>query len=200
MVTDTAGMRDTLDPIEAEGVAVAHEVAQQADLVLSVLDCTTSVPIQGNETAKLAHASQDRQVQHPRAITVYNKADVLSAEQREQLQAQMLQQIQSRSTSPFKHTTANVTLEQRPYTASETNSTFGAGANYVKIAESALRENDPETSGALPKGLSPSIPNAVLCSCATGWNMDVLLQALEQSVQSMMAAGTDSQEGLVITR
>ena len=68
------------------------------------------------------------------------------------------------------------------------------------IAECAERQNDHETSGALPEDLDPSVPTAVLCSCATGWNMDVLLQALEQSVQSMMAAGADSQEGLVITR
>lgn len=40
IVTDTAGLRDTSDPIEAEGVALAQEAAQQADLVMSVLDCT----------------------------------------------------------------------------------------------------------------------------------------------------------------
>ena len=43
-MTDTAGMRETLDPVEAEGVAVAHQTAQQADLVLSVVDCSNCLP------------------------------------------------------------------------------------------------------------------------------------------------------------
>ncbi|KAL0043981.1 hypothetical protein WJX82_011176 [Trebouxia sp. C0006] len=48
IVTDTAGMRETLDPVEAEGVAVAHQTAQQADLVLCQV---TSKPLDRHSAA-----------------------------------------------------------------------------------------------------------------------------------------------------
>lgn len=38
LVTDTAGLRETEDAIEAEGVSRAHQAARDADIVLAVLD------------------------------------------------------------------------------------------------------------------------------------------------------------------
>ena len=38
VLVDTAGMRETNDPIEAEGVARAHRAAEQADLLVTLLD------------------------------------------------------------------------------------------------------------------------------------------------------------------
>ena len=40
----------------------------------------------------------------------------------------------------------------------------------------------------------------VVCSCKTGWNMDVVLRVLEHSVQGIMQSGQESEEALVITR
>lgn len=38
LLTDTAGLRETADEIEAEGVSRAKQAAQDADLVLAVAD------------------------------------------------------------------------------------------------------------------------------------------------------------------
>ena len=100
IVTDTAGMRQTLDPVESEGVALAHETAQQADVVLYVLDCVTW---QDSRTFPLAHAGshaidshnvQNVVSKHSNAVTVLNKADALTQQQLQQLQMQLQQQQQ----------------------------------------------------------------------------------------------------------
>jgi tRNA modification GTPase len=61
-LTDTAGLRDSFDPIEREGVARAERAMEQADIVLHVVDatlCETPLPV------------------HAREILVANKADLL---------------------------------------------------------------------------------------------------------------------------
>ena len=100
IVTDTAGMRQTLDPIEAEGVAVAHKTAQQADVVLSVLDCmawqdSISSPLSGAGTRETdGHTAQDAVKQHSNAVTILNKADALTQQQLQQVHLQLQQQQQ----------------------------------------------------------------------------------------------------------
>ena len=41
LVTDTAGLRETEDAIEAEGVSRAQQAARDADIVVAVLDAST---------------------------------------------------------------------------------------------------------------------------------------------------------------
>lgn len=99
IVTDTAGMRHTLDPIEAEGVAVAHDTAQQADVVLSVLDCITwldsrSFPMSDASTQENISQNFHAVSQHQNNVTVLNKADELTEPQLQQLQMQLQQQQQ----------------------------------------------------------------------------------------------------------
>ena len=86
IVTDTAGMRQTLDPIEAEGVAVAHDTAQQADVVLSVRDCVTWLDSRASSPSDFSTqgpASQNFHAirQHQNVVTVLNKADELTQPQ-----------------------------------------------------------------------------------------------------------------------
>ncbi len=66
---DTAGLRDSDDPIEAEGVARARAHHQAADLVLLVLD--RSEPLRPEDHRLMA--------QHPDALVVANKADLPAA-------------------------------------------------------------------------------------------------------------------------
>jgi tRNA modification GTPase len=65
-LADTAGLRETLDPIEAQGVSLARNHQRSADLVLVVLD--RSEPLTKLDRAILAD--------HPRALTLANKADL----------------------------------------------------------------------------------------------------------------------------
>ncbi|KAL0038741.1 hypothetical protein WJX79_006049 [Trebouxia sp. C0005] len=127
IVTDTAGMRETLDPVEAEGVAVAHETAQQADLVLRPSQAAPQPP--GRQSLDL---------------TAWQPSAVNDVPPLEGLQA--------------------------------------SAASW----------------GSLLQNTQPS--QAVLCSCKTGWNMDLVVKVLERGIRDIMESGQDSQEGLVITR
>jgi tRNA modification GTPase len=68
-LADTAGLRPTLDPIEAEGVALARARHRRADLVLVVLD--RSEPRNDLDRAVMAD--------HPGALVVANKCDLPAA-------------------------------------------------------------------------------------------------------------------------
>ncbi|NXC77330.1 GTPB3 GTPase, partial [Anhinga anhinga] len=74
VLSDTAGLRDTTDPVEQEGVSRARNRLQQADLVLAVLDAT-AVPAEpaglGAALGSLLPPST------PSCILVLNKADLL---------------------------------------------------------------------------------------------------------------------------
>jgi tRNA modification GTPase len=66
MVSDTAGLREALDDIEAEGVRRALDRVQTADITLLVLDGTAADPF-----ADLHQSTR----KHP-SLTVWNKADL----------------------------------------------------------------------------------------------------------------------------
>jgi tRNA modification GTPase len=69
---DTAGRRDTTDPVEAEGVRRSVEQARAADVVVLVLD--GSAPPTAEDRALLAEFGGD-----PRCVRVLNKADLPAA-------------------------------------------------------------------------------------------------------------------------
>ena len=66
---DTAGLRDTADPVEKEGVLRAHAAAEGAGLVLAVLD--GSVPLTAEDEAVLTAAKAA-----PKYIIIKNKSDL----------------------------------------------------------------------------------------------------------------------------
>lgn len=106
-MTDTAGLRETLDPIEAEGVALAQETALQADIVLSVLDCTTL----GSPTSRILADPYPSQAAVGQivgdlgtaSILVLNKADALSNDTLQQL----LQQLEGPSSGSLSPSSSN---------------------------------------------------------------------------------------------
>ncbi len=203
-------MRETLDPVEAEGVAVAHATAQHADLVLSVLDCTTYLSTllnsNANPTSSKAtiptrdpdsSSTESSQVPfglHTNAITVYNKADALSSEQRQRLKEKMSGQLQGslQHAAPVQtalvQTAPVVDRQLEPDTVPASTASKAIAAQQQAARDELM--SAPSTGGL----------KTVLCSCKTGWNMDVLVNALEQGVRGIMESGSDSQEGLVITR
>ena len=191
-------MRETSDPVEAEGVAVAHEAAQQADLVLSVLDLTTYLPILFNSTASPAESVETLFGSYPNAIAVLNKADALSPKQIQQLQQQLLAQptgqLQTQlSTSSRISSSDDILADEQSAATVTTSLPLHADPQAIKAAAAA--ENSIANS---PRGMHPV--KAVICSCKTGRHMDKLLNALELGVKGIMESGQDSQEGLIITR
>jgi tRNA modification GTPase len=71
-LVDTAGIRDTQDPIEAEGVRRAREALSAADLVLLVVDQVANI----NEQLALMEELPDQN----RLIVVFNKQDLQMAD------------------------------------------------------------------------------------------------------------------------
>ncbi len=71
LLSDTAGLRETGDVIEAMGVDAAQEQAKQADLILHIVDLTAD------------HSDEEQgwvdSLQHPHIITIYNKSDLCEA-------------------------------------------------------------------------------------------------------------------------
>ncbi len=65
---DTAGIRDTLDPVERIGVDRAKKMAQEADLILFVAD--SSAPLDENDIDILQF------IQEKRALVLMNKSDL----------------------------------------------------------------------------------------------------------------------------
>ncbi len=65
---DTAGIRDTLDPVERIGVDRAKKMAQEADLILFVAD--SSAPLDENDVDILQF------IQEKRALVLMNKSDL----------------------------------------------------------------------------------------------------------------------------
>jgi tRNA modification GTPase len=66
-VLDTAGLRDSADPVEQEGVRRARDRAGEADLVLWVVDATVAVP---------APLPADLSDQSPDTWVIFNKCDI----------------------------------------------------------------------------------------------------------------------------
>ncbi|HXL67524.1 MAG TPA: tRNA uridine-5-carboxymethylaminomethyl(34) synthesis GTPase MnmE [Xanthobacteraceae bacterium] len=74
VLVDTAGVRDTSDPVEAEGVRRALARAQSADLVLWLIDASGGAP--------------ERAATSERSIEVWTKSDVLDSEAQRTLSEQ----------------------------------------------------------------------------------------------------------------
>ena len=219
IVTDTAGMRQTLDPIEAEGVAVAHEMAQQADVILSVLDCVTWLNMNSNhsllsETDTLDTASQtfrNAVSMHPKAVNVLNKADALTQQQLQQLQVQQQQQ-QCKEQSGTEQSQQQQQQSSAHYHNDQPNDLSAQQTQLQQHADWQMQQQGldkqqqqhQQKHTALSTGASQlqsmHSMRTVLCSCKTGWNMDGVVRALEQSVQGTVQSGQDSEEALVITR
>ena len=69
LLMDTAGLRETADPVERIGVDRAKEALSQADLVLYVVDAVTGLQPEDAETLKTLDPKK--------VILLYNKADLL---------------------------------------------------------------------------------------------------------------------------
>lgn len=83
---DTAGIRETTDSIEAEGVGRTRSLASQADIILYIIDSTQGFTKQDTQFLSETHT--------PPVIPVWNKAD--------RKDAKPLPQISSKDSSPIQ--------------------------------------------------------------------------------------------------
>jgi tRNA modification GTPase len=67
-LVDTAGIRETTETIELEGIARSKRAMQEADLILLVLDASETFD----------HSQFFEEIKHKRAILVWNKADLIT--------------------------------------------------------------------------------------------------------------------------
>ncbi|XP_044217071.1 tRNA modification GTPase GTPBP3, mitochondrial isoform X1 [Thunnus albacares] len=100
LLSDTAGLRDSPDMVEREGVRRARERVEQADLTLVVVDCAHLPPDAQQASAFLEEhlrsvlPSQEQcQTAFPvdRCLLVLNKTDLLPEEQRKTLDRELRQ-------------------------------------------------------------------------------------------------------------
>lgn len=72
-LTDTAGLRETGDVVEQEGIRRAYKAIEQADLLLLVYDLS-----QGDDPLQLAREFFSEQLDRKRCLLVANKCDLVS--------------------------------------------------------------------------------------------------------------------------
>ncbi|XP_070817095.1 tRNA modification GTPase GTPBP3, mitochondrial isoform X2 [Chaetodon trifascialis] len=98
LLSDTAGLRDSADLVEREGVRRARERVEQADLTLMVVDCAhlpsdaqqAAAFLQGHLRSILPSQEQpDAVCPADRSLLVLNKIDLLPQEQRQKLDGEL---------------------------------------------------------------------------------------------------------------
>lgn len=93
VLSDTAGLRDSPDLVEREGVRRAKERVEQADLTLVVVDCAQLPSDKQTEALLKNHLSSVISTQESyrtdRCILVLNKLDLLTEERRQRLEADL---------------------------------------------------------------------------------------------------------------
>ncbi|KAM8745513.1 5-taurinomethyluridine-[tRNA] synthase subunit GTPB3, mitochondrial isoform 3-T3 [Acanthopagrus schlegelii] len=90
LLSDTAGLRESPDLVEREGVRRARERVEQADLTLVVVDCA-HLPTEAQQAAAFLQGHlrsvlpTQEQPETDRCLLVLNKTDLLPQEQRQKL-------------------------------------------------------------------------------------------------------------------
>ncbi|XP_041648090.1 tRNA modification GTPase GTPBP3, mitochondrial isoform X2 [Cheilinus undulatus] len=94
MLSDTAGLRDSPDLVEREGVRRARERVEQADLTLLVID-SSHLPADARKSAAFLQENLEavlptqEHLESDRCLLVLNKADLLSEDQRKVLDLEL---------------------------------------------------------------------------------------------------------------
>lgn len=84
VLMDTAGLRETADPIEQIGVTRARQASQNADMILAVFDATTDTP-----TTFQSFLSEIEENQRTCLLMVWNKCDLISSTKKEQISQEL---------------------------------------------------------------------------------------------------------------
>lgn len=206
IVTDSAGLRRTDCPIEAEGVRRAVAAAQQAQLVLHVSDVAAGSA--GNRQDDDAEEDAPELPLSPHAVhmRVLNKADLLdSAGAADCLQsAAAAAAARSAAAVPAPATllsdlqrAGSVERWDAPAQASAT----GSAAAALTMQESAGPQPASHAAHVEQQDSLPATASAHIISCQTGEGIDLLMGALEQQVLALVGQSGDAGfSGALVTR
>ncbi|MBI1203178.1 MAG: tRNA uridine-5-carboxymethylaminomethyl(34) synthesis GTPase MnmE [Rhodopseudomonas sp.] len=171
---DTAGIRETDDPVELEGVRRARQRAADADLVLWVSDASVQ------EMVSDVNALEAGQGSRPDIWRVRNKIDLVSGVS--DSSESIIQRINpGRGRDVVNITLSNVVNHQ----LTERNE---SGLHFNNALEDVA--NRPSTDGLVDD--SDAIGSEFLISATSGAGFDALLAALASHAESHLAGGEQS--------
>ncbi len=164
---DTAGIRDSDDPVEREGVRRARERAAAGDLVLWVVDAAeaddTSPVIPGRRHKRVYARLRRAMAANPESITpapptwlIRNKIDLVMASRRNELRSKSIRRDESKART--NETLGNV-VNKRLTPSNESCSTFGeqefnlsaaSGEGFETLLTALARHAEGFLAGAEP--------------------------------------------------
>ncbi len=125
-IIDTAGLRESADPVEQEGIRRAWHEIEQADVVLHLVDARKGF-CRDNEKIQ-------QRLQHAPVITVYTKADLLDEDQRKGISGNL---ISTKSGEGIDALIEKLTKNYTDYNHQE--STFIARKRHVEALKTSLQ-------------------------------------------------------------
>ena len=153
---DTAGIHETENPIERQGIDRALKMKDQADVVLHVMDGQTSVKDQINDNAKYINIINKNDVLHPENQNLENVIYVSAKNQQgiDQVRDAIVQQVNLGKLNENTFTARQRHIEQLKITQShieeaEQQLQFNQGelsAEELRLAQNALNEITGEFS------------------------------------------------------
>ena len=148
-LSDTAGIRETNDPVEVEGVQRSHRAMSESDVALYLVDAQTLVSLQAEQTAgsaiddsaiELALPPELLGTKRPNDLFVINKIDRLEVSE----QTAMREGLKSRTDVAMTSLTERSGLEvlealiaDRAEALTKSESTFSARERHVEALQAA---------------------------------------------------------------
>lgn len=81
-VIDTAGLRESSDPVEQEGIKRAWKEIEQADVILFLIDATKGYTLEDEQI--------EQRIEHTKVIKLFTKSDLLDPQQRRKTDAEYI--------------------------------------------------------------------------------------------------------------
>lgn len=125
-VIDTAGLRESDDPVEQEGIRRAWQEIDRADVVLLLIDCTASQPEQ--------HLAVAERLAGLKVKTVYTKADLLKPQEKNRFDGLLISTV---SGEGMEQLIDDLTREYQDF--DHTESSFIARRRHVEALNQSLQ-------------------------------------------------------------
>eukprot|EP00887_Chlorella_sp_A99_P005895 scaffold1.g5895.t1 len=217
VVSDSAGIRATQDPIEAEGVARARRSALVADVVVVVEDASATGGATAAAPSLLARGWVSgllRVTPKGRAaafLWLHNKVDLLPPGERP-AQGQVERQQQQRQGMQLHSAAVQQGQGGQQQAAGAAQQHQSAqhqeqrlvvertGGGLTVHAEEAEKGGQAGESGAGAAPTAPPAPRPLRVSCHTGEGLDAFLEALQCEVAKAVGGGGDPAATALVTR